>query len=235
MNSENYLDSIQIHKISVINSDFSKKNNKYWIKSHMYSDRNFEYDHISNFTSKDLIYLQQSNEVTNENKSYSETLSQTAQESNTTVNYIVLLKNIDKTLDEILDKINNSNNNQIENIGGLEKLFLNNNSSRLKLLDNSSSNVYELSTNFQQLIENIQMITELNNFYKSDTNMKNEDLTSIIGLINNTRITLLDKLKTMNPQSPNHELLHQLNEKISMIIKSEKQYISNANNLVFPC
>jgi len=227
------MDSIQIHKISVINSDFSKKKKKYWIESHKYSDRSFEYDHISNFTSKDLINLQTSNEITTENKSNTETISRLAQESNTTVDYSVLLKNIDKILDDILDKINQSNNNQLGNTGGLEKLFLNNNSSRLKLLENSASNIHELSSNFQQLIENVQMITELNNFYKSDTNLKNEDLTSVIGSLNNTRITFLDKLKTMNPQSLDQELLHQINEKISIIIESEKQYISKANNLVY--
>ena len=76
------------------------------------------------------------------------------------------------------------------------------------------------------------MLSDVNSYYKSDTSLKNDDLIVIIDSLKKTKTSLLSKYSQENSKDLDKDLLQKIDEKISLIIDSEKFIISKTNHLV---
>ena len=230
MNDENYLDSIQIHKITVINSDFYKKKNKFIILNN--NEINFELEKTTNFVSKDLISNNDSI-ISNETLTLSN-YNITSSDTSFTADHTFFMKNLDKTLDLIIEKISLTSNAVKHSDKEIDNLFSKDEEKALRLLESSSGKIDEFETSFNQLLENIQMLSEINSYYKSDTSLKNEDYMAIIDSLKNTKTMLSSKYSQLNLKDNDKykDFIIKINEKLSLITNSEKLLVSKTNHIV---
>lgn len=230
MNDENYLDSIQIHKITVINSDFSKKNNKFIILNN--NEINFDLEKTTNFVSKDLISNNDSL-ISNETLTLSYN-NITSSDTSFTADQTFFMKNLDKTLDLIIEKISLTSNSVKHLDKEIDNLFSKDEQKALRLLESSSGKIDDFETSFNQLLENVQMLSEINSYYKSDTSLKNEDYMAIIDSLKNIKTMLSSKYSQLNLKDNDRDkdFIIKMNEKLSLITYSEKMFVSKTNHLV---
>ena len=186
----------------------------------------------TNFVSKDLI---SNNDSIISNETF--TLSNyniTSSDTSFTADHTFFMKNLDKTLDLIIEKISLTSNAVKHSDKEIDNLFSKDEEKALRLLESSSGKIDEFETSFNQLLENIQMLSEINSYYKSDTSLKNEDYMAIIDSLKNTKTMLSSKYSQLNLKDNDKykDFIIKINEKLSLITNSEKLLVSKTNHIV---